>query len=81
MKVFSSSKLTKYLTSVPNMINVLLLFVFCSLVSLTRSDHAVYSPRSRVSKPSSEHLHILTPYNFHIVEDTFRMSRVADSNE
>ena len=45
------------------------------------SDHALYEPRSRVSKPQSKHIHVLTPYNFNMVEDTFRMSRAASGEQ
>ena len=42
------------------------LFVIC--------EHAKYKGRNVILKPSSKNIHLLTPYNFAKVEDTFRMS-------
>ena len=61
------------LTIMKHIFSTIKLVVILNLTTLL-CEHAKYEPRSTIGKPDSPHVLQITPYNFNIVQDTFRMS-------
>jgi len=46
-----------------------------ALISAQETQHTTHQESSHISRSRNEHIHQMTPYNWHILEDSFKMSK------